>query len=132
MTIGTYRSQRGMSYPEVVAAVLLLSIMLVPTMDALRAALRGSDIQVKNTIDHYLLIAKMEAVNPGVSLDLLITSMLVLGATRRVVANVISQKSSSELVVILQARKSAPYYPATTCAALQVSAPTHHYPRSCV
>ncbi len=62
MTPGNYRRQGGMSYPEVVAAVLLLSIMLVPTMDALRAALRGSDIQVKNTIDHYLLIAKMEAV----------------------------------------------------------------------
>ncbi len=56
------RHQSGMSYPEVIAAVLLLSIMLVPTIDALRTAIRGSDIHVSTTIDHYLLIAKMEAV----------------------------------------------------------------------
>lgn len=56
------RKQSGMTYPEVMLAVLLLSILLVPTMDALRTAVRGSDIHTKATIDHYLLIAKMEAV----------------------------------------------------------------------
>jgi len=39
-------------------------------------------------------VAKMEAGDPSVSLDLLVKSMLALGATRRDVANVIARKNS--------------------------------------
>jgi DNA-binding XRE family transcriptional regulator len=38
-------------------------------------------------------VAKMEAGDPSVSLDLLIKSMLTLGASRREVANVISRRN---------------------------------------
>lgn len=40
-------------------------------------------------------VAKMEAGDPSVSLDLLVKSMLTLGASRREVANVISRGNSS-------------------------------------
>jgi DNA-binding XRE family transcriptional regulator len=40
-------------------------------------------------------IAKMEADDPSVSLDLLVKSLLALGTTRNDLANIISQKSNS-------------------------------------
>ena len=41
-------------------------------------------------------VAKMEAGDPSVSLDLLIKSMLTLGASRRDVANVIGRKHPTQ------------------------------------
>ena len=40
-------------------------------------------------------IAKMEAADPAVTVDLLLRSLLALGASRKVVARVIAQPSSS-------------------------------------
>jgi DNA-binding XRE family transcriptional regulator len=39
-------------------------------------------------------VAKMETGDPGVSLDLLVKSMLALGATRRDLANIIGRSNS--------------------------------------
>lgn len=74
MSTNPYRRNRGMSYPEVLAATLLLSILLVPAMQALHSALAGSGIQKQQTIDHYALLSKMEAVmaRPSGELEILI------------------------------------------------------------
>jgi len=50
----------GLSYVEVLVAVALITLVLVPALDALSPGLTGSGIHKATAEDHYPLIAKLE------------------------------------------------------------------------
>ncbi len=50
----------GLSYIEVLVATLLITITLVPALDALRPGIQGSDLHQSLTEIHYSLSGKME------------------------------------------------------------------------
>ena len=52
----------GFFYIEVVVAVMLIAIVLVPASDLLAGALRGSEVHKRQSAAHYHLLAKMEQV----------------------------------------------------------------------
>lgn len=54
--------QAGFSYLEVLIATLLISVALVPMMDALTPGLQGSEIHRQSAQIHYTLVGKMESV----------------------------------------------------------------------
>lgn len=62
MLLGVSRAShlRGMTYPEVLAAVLMLAILLIPAMDALRTALSSSKNHEQLLLQHYALRSKIE------------------------------------------------------------------------
>ncbi len=65
------RRNAGFSYVEVLIATVLISVSLVPAMEALRTGLLGSGIHVDTVELHYHLQAKLEELlaEPTVSLD---------------------------------------------------------------
>jgi type II secretory pathway pseudopilin PulG len=52
----------GFSYAEVLIAIAVIGVCLVPAMDALRSGVSGTDIYESTLIDHYALQTKMEEV----------------------------------------------------------------------
>lgn len=54
--------QNGLSYVEILVAIVLISIALVPAMEALVPAISGSVIYRSETERHYHLAAKLEEV----------------------------------------------------------------------
>ncbi len=60
--MGWRRDMAGMSYPEVMVAVLLLSLSLLPAMDAMQGGIQGSRLQQELLIDQYAMRAKLESV----------------------------------------------------------------------
>ena len=65
------RANAGFSYVEVLIATVLISVSLVPAMEALRTGLIGSGIHVDAVELHYHLQAKLEELlaEPTASLD---------------------------------------------------------------
>ena len=63
--------QSGISYIEVLIATILITITLVPALDALRPGLQGSALNRERTQIHHLLEGKMEQVlaQPFAELD---------------------------------------------------------------
>lgn len=56
------RCQAGLSYIEVIVATLLLTIALVPMMDALKPGLQGAQIHQAHAQTHFVLKGKLEQV----------------------------------------------------------------------
>lgn len=54
--------QSGISYVEVLAAVIIIAVTAVPAINALRGAMHVSESDGQATINHYRLLSKMEAV----------------------------------------------------------------------
>jgi Tfp pilus assembly protein FimT len=54
------RDRRGFAYVEVLLAMVLITILLVPSLEALTAGIRGSTVQT--AVRHLLLRSKMEEV----------------------------------------------------------------------
>ncbi|MCP5065142.1 MAG: type II secretion system protein, partial [bacterium] len=54
--------QEGISYVEVLIAVALVAISLVPALESLQTALRGSAIHEQLAFEHHHLSAKLEEV----------------------------------------------------------------------
>ena len=52
----------GFSYLEVLIAVGVIAVCLVPAMDALKTGVRGTDVHESTLVDHYALQTKMEEV----------------------------------------------------------------------
>jgi hypothetical protein len=52
----------GLSYVEVLIAMVLIAITLIPAMDALRPAVSGTAIHASRTVRHYHLTAMLEDV----------------------------------------------------------------------
>lgn len=69
----------GFAYLEVLIATLLITVALVPMMDALGPGLQGSELHRQSAQIHYTLVGKMEAVlaEPFSDLD---TTETVAGA----------------------------------------------------
>jgi prepilin-type N-terminal cleavage/methylation domain-containing protein len=52
----------GFSYIEVLIAVAVIGVCLVPAMDALKTGIQSTDVHESTLVDHYALQAKMEEV----------------------------------------------------------------------
>lgn len=63
--------QQGFSYIEVLVAAMLISIALVPALDALNTGLISADIHKSLTTQHYLRLSKMEQLQTENFIDLL-------------------------------------------------------------
>ena len=65
------RRQRGLSYTEVLIATLLIAMALLPAMDSLMPATRGSAMHQQQLQNHHALRSRMEQVlaEPFTSLD---------------------------------------------------------------
>lgn len=62
MATGFRSNQHGLSYIEVMVATLLLTIALVPMMDALQPGLQGAQIHRQQAETHFALSGKLEQV----------------------------------------------------------------------
>lgn len=56
------QQQSGLSYVEVLVALILIGATVVPATDALRNAMQTADADSVATINHYRLLSKMEEV----------------------------------------------------------------------
>ena len=54
--------QQGISYVEVLVAIVLVAITLVPALEALQSGIKGADIHEDYVVDHYRLVSKFEEV----------------------------------------------------------------------
>ncbi|MGB5353601.1 MAG: type II secretion system protein [Woeseia sp.] len=54
--------QTGLTLVEVLIAVSLLAVLMVPAMQALRNGFLGADIERQQTSDHHRLVARLEEV----------------------------------------------------------------------
>lgn len=54
--------QAGLSYIEVLIAVVIIAMSVIPATDALRNAMKVAESDSQATINHYRLISKMEEV----------------------------------------------------------------------
>jgi DNA-binding XRE family transcriptional regulator len=92
--LGTAAEFLGLSDEEV--AVIELKLALGNAVKARRQKKRLTQAALAKVISSsQSRVAKMEAGDPSVSLDLLVKSMLTLGASRREVANVIGRGTKS-------------------------------------
>jgi DNA-binding XRE family transcriptional regulator len=92
--LGTAAEFLGLSDEDM--AVIELKLALGNALKARRQKKRLTQAAFAKAISSsQSRVAKMEAGDPSVSLDLLIKSMLTLGASRREVANVIGRRNTS-------------------------------------
>ncbi len=56
------RSQRGLSYAELLVASALIAVSLLPAMQALHGGAQGAQGHARDSLDRLLLEAKLEAV----------------------------------------------------------------------
>jgi DNA-binding XRE family transcriptional regulator len=90
--IGTVRDLLGLSKAE--EALVELKLILSRGLRERRARRRLTQAQLARLLkSSQSRIAKMEAGDPSVSIDLLIRSLLVMGTTQRELAQVIGHKS---------------------------------------
>ena len=90
--VGTVQEFLGLSDEE--AAYVELRLRLAATLRKRRQQKRLSQTELASRINSsQSRVAKMEAGDPSVSLDLLIRSLLALGASRRDLARAISSVS---------------------------------------
>ena len=54
--------ERGFSYIEVLIAITLVAVTLIPTLEALQTGIQGAGIHESYTVNQYQVIAKMEEV----------------------------------------------------------------------
>lgn len=66
--------QHGFSYIEVLVAVTLISIALVPALDALSSGIMSADIHQLLTTQHYQRLSKMEQLQTEDFMDLLVSA----------------------------------------------------------
>ncbi len=55
-------STAGFSYVEVLIAIVLLAIILVPAMQAIQTGIKGTEMHALATDQHYALLGKMEEI----------------------------------------------------------------------
>ena len=54
--------ERGFSYAEVLVAITLVAVTLIPTLEALQTGIQGAGIHESHTVNQHQLFAKMEEV----------------------------------------------------------------------
>jgi len=90
--VGTVRELLGLSKAE--EALVELKLILSRGLRERRARRRITQAQLARLLkSSQSRVAKMEAGDPSVSLDLLIRSLLAMGTTQRELAQVIAHKS---------------------------------------
>ncbi|MDJ0739695.1 MAG: prepilin-type N-terminal cleavage/methylation domain-containing protein [Gammaproteobacteria bacterium] len=52
----------GFTYTEVLVAMVLIAVLLVPALDALRGGVQGGDIHAAQASQHYRVLGRMEDV----------------------------------------------------------------------
>ena len=60
--LNTPRQQSGISYVEVLAAVIIIAVTVIPATNAIRGSLDVADADKLATVNYYRLISKMEEV----------------------------------------------------------------------
>lgn len=75
------QSQAGFSYVELMVATLLITIMLVPALEAMQSGILGSGIHTQLAQNKYRMISKMEQTLALPYSDLLAQADLVADAT---------------------------------------------------
>jgi len=60
--VTTPRQQSGISYVEVLAAVIIIALIVIPATNAIRGALDVAQADSLATVNHYRLLSKMEEV----------------------------------------------------------------------
>ncbi len=58
----TPKRESGFSYFEAIIAAIVLTVALIPALDALQVGLTGSAVQESHVVAHYRLVDAMEAV----------------------------------------------------------------------
>lgn len=56
------RNQSGISYVEVLAAVIIIAITVIPATNAIRGSMDVAESDSQATVNHYRLISKLEEV----------------------------------------------------------------------
>ena len=56
------RKYRGFGYVEVLIATLLITLSLIPAMEALQTGITGSDIYINSIVNRYRLTSRLETV----------------------------------------------------------------------
>ena len=56
------RRQSGLSYVEVLVAVIIIAATVVPATDALRGAMNTANADTAATVNHYRLVGKLDEV----------------------------------------------------------------------
>ena len=59
---GGFKKQRGLSYIEVLVAMVLITVALVPAIDALQTGLANTGIHADVAVRHYSEVATLEEV----------------------------------------------------------------------
>ena len=58
----TVRHQSGLSYAEVLVAVIIIAVTVVPASNALRGAMNTANADTAATINHYRIVGKLDEV----------------------------------------------------------------------
>lgn len=58
----TIQHQSGISYVEVLVAVIIIALSIIPVSNAIRGGLQGASIDVETTANHFRLVGKLEEV----------------------------------------------------------------------
>ncbi len=72
------RALHGFSYVEVLVALFILSIAIVPAMEAMQSGIQGTGIHQQTTQQYYALLSRMETVMSE-SYSLLLTAAETAG-----------------------------------------------------
>lgn len=73
--------QNGFSYMEVLVALFILSIAIVPAMEGIQTAIQGAGIHQQSSQQHYALIARMENIMAESYANLLAAAETATNAT---------------------------------------------------
>lgn len=91
--IGSPKDLLGLTDEE--AALIEIKVLLAESLRKRRLALTLSQIELaKRLRSSQSRVAKLEAADPSVSIDLLLRSLLTLGATRREVSRMLGRKTT--------------------------------------
>lgn len=77
----TSKPQQGFSYIEVLVAMMLIAITLVPAMDALQTGILSADIHQTLAVEHYARLKKMEGLQTEPFTNLLTAAKAVANST---------------------------------------------------
>lgn len=81
LRINNKSPQKGFSYVEVLVAMTLMTIALVPAMDALKTGIMSADIHQTLTVEHYARLKKMEELQAQPFTNLLSAARVATNAT---------------------------------------------------
>jgi type II secretory pathway pseudopilin PulG len=76
-----HQKQHGFSYVEVLVAMFILTITIMPAMEGIQSGIQGAGIHESLTRQHYALIKRMEEVQADSYLNMLAAAQTATNAT---------------------------------------------------